>query len=382
MSQAIALARKGTALAHPNPMVGAVLVKEDRIIGEGFHVFDRLDHAEIAALNQAAGNARGASLYVSLEPCCSTGRTGPCTKAIIAAGVKKVYVAMKDPNPRVAGGGLAILKRAGIDVQLLGDHRPIAQELNEAFAKWILTREPFVTLKSAMTLDGYIAPSGRSPKRATAISGKESHEYVQRIRHASDALITGIGTVLADNPLLTDRTGEPRRRKLLRVLLDSQLRLPLKSNLVKSADGDLLVFTTKPKGSAKARDLAKAGAEIFHASARRGRIDLREVLRELAKREMLSVLIEAGAAVNGSALEAGIVDKLILFYAPKVMLAGGVPFARASSNAKPRLSSRTHSSLEKIPPLMNLKLDRCGADFVVQGYFRDVYRDHGTRRKN
>jgi diaminohydroxyphosphoribosylaminopyrimidine deaminase/5-amino-6-(5-phosphoribosylamino)uracil reductase len=382
MSQAIALARKGTALTHPNPMVGAVLVKEDRIIGEGFHVFDRLDHAEIAALNQAAGNARGASLYVSLEPCCTTGRTGPCTKAIIEAGIKKVYIAMKDPNPRVAGGGLAILKRAGIDVQLLGDHRPDARELNEAFAKWILTKEPFVTLKSAMTLDGYIAPSGRSSKRATAISGGESHEYVQRIRHASDALITGIGTALADNPLLTDRTGEPRRRKLLRVVLDSQLRLPLKSNLAKSAKDDVLVFTTKPAGSAKARVLAKAGVEIFHASARRGRIDLREVLAELAKREMLSVLIEAGAEVNGAALEAGIVDKLILFYAPKVMLAGGVPFARALSKAKPRLSSRTQDTLKNIPSLMNVKLDRCGADFVVQGYFLDVYRDHGTRRKN
>jgi diaminohydroxyphosphoribosylaminopyrimidine deaminase/5-amino-6-(5-phosphoribosylamino)uracil reductase len=367
MARAIELAREGVALAHPNPRVGAVVVKNGRQIGEGFHAYDKRDHAEIVALKQAGRAARGATLYVTLEPCCTTGRTGPCTKAIVAAGVKHVYAAMKDPNPRVAGSGFAELKRARLDVHV-GSHEEQAAKLNEDFAKWIRTGSPFVTLKTALTLDGQIA---MRPGRATSITGEAARQAVQQLRHAADALLTGIGTVLADDPLLTDRSGEPRRRRLLRVVLDSRLRLPLKSKLVKSARSDLLVFAGPAADSRKSRALERAGVEVVRVGARRRRVDLRAVLRELGKREILHVVLEAGAELNGAALEADIVDKLALFYAPRIMGTGGVPMAEIPSTWFP-----------KSPALGNLTVNRYGPDFLVEGYFHDVYGNHRTRRKN
>ena len=360
------LARRGIALAHPNPMVGAVLVKGRRVVGEGFHVYDRRDHAEILALKQAGKKARGATLYVTLEPCCTTGRTGPCTKAIIAAGVRRVVTAMNDPNPAVAGRGLAELKRGRITVHP-GNNEATAQAMNEGFAKWIRSGDPFVTLKTALTLDGKIAARAGS---TTWITSEASRKEVQEIRHAADALLTGIGTVLADDPRMSDRTGKPRRRRLLRAVVDSRLRLPLKSTLVKSAEGDLVVFTLQPVDSPRARALQRAGVQVVRVSGRRGHVDLRAVIRQLGKREILDLVIEAGAELNGAALEAGIVDKMILFYAPKIM-GSGVPVARIG----PRWFA-------KLPALTNLKLSRFGPDFAVEGYFHDVYGNHGSRRKN
>jgi len=367
MSEALALARQGMALAHPNPRVGAVIVKNGRKIGEGFHAYDRRDHAEIVALRQAGEKARGATMYVTLEPCSHTGRTGPCAKAIIAAGIRHVHAAMKDPNPAVAGRGFTMLRRGGIGVTV-GAHEAEARALNEDFSKWIRTRLPFVTLKTALTLDGKIAAREGS---ATHITGKTSHEAVQQLRHAADAVLTGIGTVLADDPRLTDRSGQRRLRPLLRVVLDSRLRIPLKSKLVKSADADLVVFTTQRRDTPKARALRKAGVEIVPVPRRRGRLDLKAVLRELGRRQILNLLVEAGADLNGAALQAGIVDKMILFYAPKVMGTGGVPMARFPSR-----------EFSKSSPLANLSAHRCGPDFVVEGYFHDVYRYHRTRRKD
>jgi diaminohydroxyphosphoribosylaminopyrimidine deaminase / 5-amino-6-(5-phosphoribosylamino)uracil reductase len=367
ITRALALAARGTALAHPNPRVGCVIVKNGRIIGEGFHAYDRRDHAEIIALKKASAKARGATLYVNLEPCCTTGRTGPCTNAIIAAGIKRVVAAMPDPNPAVAGRGLAQLRRAGIEVAL-SIHEAAARELNEDFAKWIRTGLPFVTLKTALTLDGQIAARSGS---TTRITSKASREAVQRLRHTADALLTGIGTVLADDPRMTDRTGEPRRQKLLRAVVDSRLRTPLKSKLVESADGDLVIFTTQPADSPKARALARAGAEVIRVKSRRGHVDLFAVLRELGKRQILNVLLEAGAELNGAALEAGIVDKMILFYAPKIMGTGGVPMASIPSKWFP-----------KSPALTSVTVNRYGPDFCVQGYFHDVYGNHRARRKN
>jgi diaminohydroxyphosphoribosylaminopyrimidine deaminase/5-amino-6-(5-phosphoribosylamino)uracil reductase len=367
MERALALASRGGALAHPNPTVGAVLVKDGRMVGEGFHVYDRRDHAEIVALKKAGAKARGATLYVTLEPCSHTGRTGPCTKAVIAAGVKRVVAAMQDPNRAVAGTGFAQLRTAGIRVEI-GTGQDEARRLNEDFAKWIRTGLPFVTLKTALTLDGQIAARAGS---TTWITSHASRDYVQRLRHEADALITGIGTVLADDPRLTDRTGQPRRRRLLRVVLDSRLRIPLRSKLARSAHRDVLVFTTQSPDSPMARALTRAGVEIARMPARRGRVDLHAVIRELGRRQMLNVLLEAGAELNGAALQAGIVDKMILFYAPKVMGTGGVPMARIPSRW-----------FAKSPTLTNLSVDRCGPDFVVEGYFHDVYRNHGTRRKD
>src|ERR1700741_5040030 len=285
ITRALALAARGTALAHPNPRVGCVIVKKNRVISEGFHAYDRRDHAEIIALKQAGKKARGATLYISLEPCCTPGRTGPCTNAIIAAGIKRVVAAMPDPNPAVAGRGFAQLRRAGIDVKL-GIHEAAARELNEDFAKWIRTGWPFVTLKTALTLDGQIAARSGS---TTWITSEASREAVQRLRHAADALVTGIGTVLADDPRMPDRPGGPRLRPLLRAVVDSRLRMPLKSKLVKSADADLVIFTTQPADSPKARALARAGVEITRVKSRRGHADLHAVLRELGKRQILNV---------------------------------------------------------------------------------------------
>jgi diaminohydroxyphosphoribosylaminopyrimidine deaminase/5-amino-6-(5-phosphoribosylamino)uracil reductase len=368
MNRALDLAQRGLALAHPNPIVGAVLVKNGRVVGEGFHIYDRRDHAEIVALKKAGKEARGATLYVTLEPCCTTGRTGPCTKAIIAAGIKNVYAPMKDPNPAVGGRGFAALKRAGIKVHLVEGFTQQAEEANEGFSKWIRTALPFVTLKTALTLDGQISSRAGS---TTWITSKASLEEVQRLRHQADALLTGIGTVLADDPRLSERTGLPRRRKLLRAIVDSRLRLPLRSKLVKSAQADVIVFTTQRTDSPKARALGRAGVEIVRVPAKRGHVDLHAVMRELGRRDILNVLLEAGAELNGAALQAGIVDKMILFYAPKIMGTGGVPMARVPARW-----------FAESPALKNISLKSCGPDFVVQGYFHDVYRNNRTRRKN
>jgi diaminohydroxyphosphoribosylaminopyrimidine deaminase/5-amino-6-(5-phosphoribosylamino)uracil reductase len=367
MACALVHALRGVALAHPNPVVGAYLVKNGKVVGQGFHDYDRRDHAEIVALKQAGKKARGATLYVTLEPCCTTGRTGPCTKAIIAAGVKRVVAAMRDPNPEVAGKGLAELRRAGIDVTC-GVLEEKAQAENEDFAQWIQTQRPLVTLKTALTLDGQIAQRAGS---VTWITSAESRKAVQLLRHKADALLTGIGTVLADDPRMTDRTGEPRRRKLLRAIVDSRLRLPLRSKIVKSAQNDVVVFTTQSTDSPRARGLQRAGVEVVHVAPRHGRVNLDAVIRQLGKREILNVLLEAGAALNGAALEAGIVDKMIFFYAPKIMGVGGVPVASIPSHW-----------FSKSPELKHLTLAKSGPDFVVTGYFHDVYRHHRASRKN
>ena len=287
MDRALELAARGVALASPNPMVGAVLVRDGRVVGEGFHTYDGVRHAEIIALEAAGEAARGATLYINLEPCCHTGRTGPCTQALIAAGVARVVAAMADPNPQVAGRGFKQLRAAGIEVSI-GLREAEARRLNEAFARWIVSRKPLVTLKSALTLDGQLVlPHAKRGKRKGArisqkdrwISSPESRAEVQHMRHASDALLTGIGTVLVDDPLLTDRTGLPRRRKLLRVVMDSRLRLPLRSKLVRSADGDVLVFTRAKENSPKARALRRAGVEVVRLAGRGSKPDLRESRR-------------------------------------------------------------------------------------------------------
>jgi len=372
MDRALELAARGVALASPNPMVGAILVRDGRVVSEGFHTYDGVRHAEILALEAAGESARGATLYINLEPCCHTGRTGPCTQALIAAGIARVVAAMPDPNPRVAGRGFEQLRVAGVEVSA-GLREAEARCLNEAFARWIVSRKPLVTLKSALTLDGQLAlavprkGTRRSTRIAERISVKdrwisspESRREVQRMRHAADALLTGIGTVLVDDPLLTDRTGLPRRRKLLRVVLDSRLRLPTRSKLVRSADGDVLVFTRAKENSLKARALHRAGVEIVRLAGRGAQLDVSRVIAELGRREILSVLLEAGAALNSAALEAGIVDKIRVFVAPKVagfLGVAGVP-----------------SAFQRAKVLSDVSLAQFGPDFAIEGYLRDVYR--------
>jgi len=370
MERALALAQKGVGLASPNPTVGCVIVQNGEIVGEGFHEYDRLDHAEIVALKMAGDKARGATLYVTLEPCNHTGRTGPCAEAVIAAGVRRIVAAMEDPNPKTSGRGFARLREAGIEVES-GLLEVEAQRLNEAFALFIRTGKPLVTLKSAMTLDGQLAlPEFRLAANKDAaqlerprwITSEESRAEVQRMRHATDALLTGIGTIHRDDPLLTDRTGLPRRRRLLRVILDSTLALSPQSRIVKNADNDLLVCIGERAHSRRIRALRKLGVELVQVPVRNGLLSLDRVMAELASRKILSVLLEAGPTLNGAALQAGIVEKLALFYAPKISGETRVPFAVA-----PRLQLHALHSQTVRP---------CGPDFLLEGYLTHVYGNH------
>jgi diaminohydroxyphosphoribosylaminopyrimidine deaminase/5-amino-6-(5-phosphoribosylamino)uracil reductase len=372
MDRALKLAARGIALASPNPLVGAVLVRDGQVVGEGFHTYDGMRHAEIIAIDAAGESARGATLYINLEPCCHTGRTGPCTQASIAAGVARVVAAMADPNPEVAGRGFKQLRAAGIEVSI-GLREAEARRMNEAFARWIVSRKPLVTLKSALTLDGQLVlPDAKRVARKGApvsqndrwISSPESRAEVQQMRHASDALLTGIGTVLVDDPLLTDRTGLPRRRKLLRIVMDSRLRLPLRSKLVRSADGDVLVFTRAKEHSPKARALRRAGVEVVRLAGHGLNPGLVEAVAELGRREMLSVLLEAGAILNSAALAAGIVDKMRVFLAPKA----------AGATGKKTGAAPAPTRLRAVQELQNIAVAPFGPDFAIEGYLHDVYR--------
>jgi diaminohydroxyphosphoribosylaminopyrimidine deaminase/5-amino-6-(5-phosphoribosylamino)uracil reductase len=349
MREALALARRGVALASPNPMVGAVVVQGDQIAGRGFHTWQGLKHAEILALEEAGEGARGATVYITLEPCAHTGRTPPCADALIAAGVAKVVAVSADPNPLVAGEGFRRLRAAGIEVEIATDFEAEAVALNEPFFHFMRTGRPLVTLKSASTLDGKIA----APEDNTGwITSERARTHVQQLRHASDAIVTGIGTALADDPQLTDRSGLPRARPLLRVVLDSTLRLPLESRLVKSAEGDLLIAATSAASPERRRALENRGVEVKVFDGPRGRVDIRDVITLLGERRCLSVMIEAGSKVNWAALESGAVDKVFLYYAPKILgglqslpLAGGTGRMRRSDAI---LLERT--TLHPIPP--------------------------------
>ncbi len=370
LARTLELAAKGEGLASPNPMVGAVLVRDGRVIAEAFHTYDGLRHAEIIALETARTNARGATLYVNLEPCSHTGRTGPCTRALISAGVRRVVAGMVDPNPAVSGRGIKDLRAAGIQVECSCTSGACAdaRRLNEAFAWWIRKRRPLVTLKTALTLDGsLVMPRSRNGRDSRWITSEISRAEVHRMRHASDAIMTGIGTIMDDDPLLTDRSGLPRRRPLLRVILDSRLRLSPKSQLVCTAQDDVLVFTCASAVSARAKKLAALGIEIFKVPARHGRPDLHAVLEELGRRDILSVMLEAGPQLNQAALEADLVDKVRLFYAPTLVELG---------SSLPGLPLRKGARALHVRQLSGLRTQNFGPDFAVEGYLRDVYRDH------
>ena len=366
MSHALALAERGTALASPNPLVGAVLVRDGKAVGEAFHTYEGRKHAEILAIEQAGEAARGATLYINLEPCCHTGRTGPCTEAILAAGVKRVVAAMADPNPQVSGRGFEQLRKGGVEVAV-GLCEEQAKRLNESFARYIRSGLPLVTLKTAMTLDGKIA----APDDNTGwVTSEAARAHVQRQRHAHDAILTGIGTILADDPLLTDRCGLPRRRPLLRVIMDSRLRIPLSARLLTEVNNDLLIFTLPSADAAKRRELECLGVQICAlqdeatAIGHVARPDLRKVLEELGRREITSVLLEAGAELNGAALDAGLVDKVFLYYAPKIL--GG-------SDSLPMAKGRGVRAMRDALGVQDIRRYDFGPDFAVEGYLRDIY---------
>ncbi len=371
LRQAIALAGEGIGLASPNPCVGAVIVNEQgTVIGEGFHTFDGIRHAEIIALDQAREKARGGTLFINLEPCCHRGRTGPCTDALIAAGIRRVVACMQDPNPLVSGKGFEQLRNAGISVSS-GILEAEAKPLNEYFAKYVRQHIPLVTLKAAMTLDGKIAAPPRKSKESTTatpwITSEHARTHVQELRHQNDAILVGVGTVIADDPSLTDRSGKARRRPLLRVVLDSRLRLPLESRLVQTAHDDVVVLCSLAEEKKK-KKLQKLGVRVeqIPVGVSGGPPDMEEILRFLGKLEITSVLIEGGSLVNWAALASGIVDKIFLYYAPKILAgAESIPFAAGPG----------FRNLREAPYIRSYSLHRFGEDFAVEGYLRDPYAD-------
>jgi diaminohydroxyphosphoribosylaminopyrimidine deaminase / 5-amino-6-(5-phosphoribosylamino)uracil reductase len=316
MQESLRLARLGKGKTSPNPAVGAVVVSRGVIVGRGFHTWANVKHAEVAALEEAGEAARGATVYVTIEPCSHQGRTGPCADSLIAAGVARVVAAMEDPNPQVHGAGFRRLREAGVEVAIEEGARGEAERLNEAYTHFMRSGLPLVTVKAALTLDGKIA----APQNNFGwITSEVARANVQLVRHESDAILTGIGTVLEDDCLLTDRSGLERSRPLLRVVLDSQLRLPLESKIVASARGDVLAVGTSAAPAERQRALEARGVEVMLADGTQGRTDVRAVLEELATRRYVSLMVEAGALVNWTFLDGMIADKVRFYYAPKIL---------------------------------------------------------------
>lgn len=337
MTRALELARRGIGVTSPNPAVGCVILDcAGQVAGEGWHEYDLLDHAEVAALKIAQQHAgerlHGGTAYVTLEPCNHTGRTGPCTEALIASGLKRVVAATVDPNTRVAGHGMERLRAAGLETRI-GVCQVEARRLNEGFARWSQHQLPFVLMKVAMTLDGRIAPPPgyHVPGEPYWITCEASRSAVQPLRWQADAAITGVDTVLADDPMLTDRSGLRRRRPLLRVVLDSALRMPLDSKMVRTADHDVLLFTVS-KDEARRRELTDRGVRVEVLPAEAGRVPLDKVFELLGKEGILNVLTETGTRLNTALLAGGLVDRVHLFVSPQIMGTDAVPAFKGMAN--------------------------------------------------
>jgi len=373
MQRAIDLATEATGLASPNPLVGCVIVRQGKIIGEGAHIYDQFDHAEIVALKQAAAHGHdptGATAYVTLEPCCHHGRTGPCADALILAGVAHVVVATQDPNPHVSGKGIAKLRASGIEVTL-GPLCAEARALNDAFAHYIVTGTPFVTLKAAVSVDGRLAPppGRRYPNQPYWLTGPAARADVQRLRHASDAILTGIGTVLADDPSLADRSQLPRRRPLLRVVIDTSLRIPIDSQLVRTINDDLLILCGENAPSGRADNLRAAGAEIEYLPSHGDILSLAAVLDILIERKLTSLLLECGSALNGAFLKNDLVDKAVLFYTETELGPAGLPFATGMPSPYLLQERLSRTSREAFPNNKARKTE----DIRIAGYLHDPW---------
>ena len=367
MQRALELARRGIGLCSPNPVVGCVVLdRNGQVCGEGWHEYDLRDHAEVVALREAVQHAgesvRGGTAYVTLEPCNHTGRTPPCTQALIQAGIGRVVAATADPNPGVAGGGCSALRSSGIEVHQ-GVCEGEAQRLNEGFARWSQSKQPFVLMKVAMSLDGRIGPpAGFHMARAPFwITSEASRAAVQTLRWQADAAMVGVDTVVADDPLLTDRSGFLRRRPLLRIVLDSALRMPLDSKLVNTAANDVLVFTVS-KDEARIRALTERGVRVEVLPAESGRVPLEKVLDRLGVEGVLNLLTETGTRLNTALLAAGLVDRLQLFVSPQIMGSDAVPAFRG---------------MPSFVQLGTVAVERYGEDLAVESLLRDPWGKQG-----
>jgi diaminohydroxyphosphoribosylaminopyrimidine deaminase/5-amino-6-(5-phosphoribosylamino)uracil reductase len=354
MRLALSLAEKAKGRTSPNPLVGAVIVRDGQIVGQGYHHKAGTPHAEIHAIANAGAKARGSTIYVSLEPCSHYGRTGPCTQAIAEAGISRVVMAMVDPNPEVSGRGKAFLEDRGIKVRagILEDE---ARRLNEAYIKYITTRRPFVVLKTAMSLDGKIATaSGRS----RWITSEDSRRMVHQIRDEVDAIMVGIGTVLRDDPSLTTRLPDGRGQDPVRIILDSQARIPLSSKVLNlDSPARTIVAVTSQASEEKVAQL-KQYAEVLVIPQREGKVDLQALMEKLGQMEVMSLLLEGGAEVNASALKAGIIDRVMVFIAPKLIGGSGSPGPIGGAGIKD-LSEAVH--------LTDVSVECVGEDILITG---------------
>lgn len=376
LQRALELATHAAAFASPNPSVGCVLTRNGEPLGEGAHYYDERDHGEIAALKDAklrGHSVEGATAYVTLEPCSHHGRTGPCSEALIAAGIARCVVATVDPNPLVSGSGLRKLEAAGVHTVVVPSTHSLAtraRRLNDAFAFSIQHGRPFVTLKAALSVDGKLAPAP-STRTATAphwLTGPAAREDVQRLRHGADAILTGIGTVMADNPSLTDRTGLPRRRPLLRVVVDADLRLPIDSQIVTTAREDVLVVAHAFAPEEREAGLRRAGVEVLRLAGESRRPGLEALMTHLQQRGIRSVFAEAGSQVNGNLLSRDLVDRVVLYFAETELGAAAIPFAEGGPSPFDVQANLLQAERVTFP-------HGTGEDVRISGYIHDPWSD-------
>ena len=358
MKQTLRLAKKGLGSTSPNPLVGALVVKDGKIIGSGYHKKAGAPHAEIEALSKAGKKAKGATLYVNLEPCNHYGRTPPCTKALLKSSVKKVVVGMVDPNPHVAGGGCEFLSSHGVKVKcnVLEEE---CKRLNEVYIKYITKDKPFVILKGALTLDGWIATQTGNSKW---ITGEKSRKFVHSLRKRVDAILVGVETVIVDNPFLTPYLIGRSTSDPFRIIVDTNLRIPLHSRVFDSPKSGLTIIAVGSNvESEKRKKIEDLGARVVKCQIKNGRIDIADLLDEIAKMSISSVLVEGGATLFGSVIREGLVDKYYMFLAPKILGGdNGVPFARGPGC----------DSIENCALLKDLMVRRFDDDIMIEAYPR------------
>ena len=356
MRRALELAARARGRTSPNPMVGAVLVKNGTVVGEGFHSFAGSDHAELEALREAEAAAAGATLYVTLEPCCHFGRTPPCVDRIIQARVGRVVVPCEDPNPAVSGKGFAALRAAGliVDVGVLAEE---ATRLNEAFFTFVRTGRPFVILKAAASLDGKIATRTGDSRW---ITGESARQHVHHLRNEVDAVLVGIGTILRDDPMLTTRLGTPDQRDPTRVIVDNLARLPLRAQVINRAStAPTVLAVSEMAPRARLEALEREGVQVLAVPGSPRRVSLARLMEALGKMGFLSVMVEGGAEINASALQEGVVDKLLLFLAPILIGGKSTPTAVGGDGIE---------TLRQATRLRHVRLDRFGEDILIEGY--------------
>jgi len=349
MEIALNLAEKGKGYASPNPLVGAIIVKRGSIIGRGFHRKSGQEHAEIMALKNAGKKAKEGIMYVTLEPCSHWGKTPPCIEAIVEAGIREVVIGMKDPNPVI--GGYQELKFRGIKTRM-GIMEKKCKKLNEAYIKWIKTKKPFVVVKAAMSLDGKIATRTGDSKY---ITGREARKFVHHLRTELDAIMVGANTVLKDNPLLTVRLVNGRNP--IKVVVDSKLKIPLNANIVKNEPTKLIVATTKKAPRVKVKKLQHKGVNVLTVKTKKGKVDLDDLMKELGKLDITSIMIEGGAELNAEAIRSGIADKLLFFISPGLI-----------GDGLAAIGDMGIKKVDKSIKLKHLNYRKIGRDILLEGY--------------